>query len=134
MNWGFSKNFYSMIIGTSEGLNTAASLLQKSIKEMLNFTKSLGGQEETVYGLAGLGDLYVSSAGGRNSKMGKYLGQGELYSKAKSKFMLNETVEGAQLAFEIGPKILNDFDHTEFPLMYNLVDALYNDKKLKINW
>ena len=35
------------------------------------FTKFLNGKSETVIGLAGLGDLYVSSAGGRNSKIGK---------------------------------------------------------------
>tara|TARA_B100000686_G_scaffold339857_1_gene414596 strand:- start:102 stop:1082 length:981 start_codon:yes stop_codon:yes gene_type:complete len=128
------KNFYSMIIGSAKGLNEAANLMQKSIFEMVNFTKALGGKEETVYGLSGLGDLYVSSAGGRNSKMGKYLGDGYVYSKAKSKFMPNETVEGAELAFEIGPKILKDVNKKKFPLMYSLVDSLYNDKKLEIKW
>ena len=34
----------------------------------------MNGLQETTYGLAGLGDLYVSVAGGRNSKMGYYLG------------------------------------------------------------
>ena len=128
------KNFYSMIIGSAKSLNTAANLMQKSIIEMANFTKTLGGKEETAYGLAGLGDLYVSSAGGRNSKMGKYLGDGYVYSKAKSKFMPNETVEGAELAFEIGPKILKDINKKDFPLMYSLVDSLCNDKKLEIKW
>ena len=37
--------------------------------------------------LAGLGDLYVSAIGGRNSQMGKHLGQGTLYKEAKEKFM-----------------------------------------------
>ena len=37
--------------------------------------------------MAGLGDLYVTSAGGRNSKMGYYLGQGHLFKDAKEKFM-----------------------------------------------
>ena len=36
--------------------------------------KFFRGREETVYGLAGIGDLYVSAVGGRNSKMGEYLG------------------------------------------------------------
>ena len=48
--------------------------------------------------------------------------------------MLHETIEGAQLAFEIGPKILKDLNKNDFPLMYNLVDALCNDKKLEIKW
>ena len=57
-----------MIIGSANELNTAALLLQRSLFEMRNFVKLLGGSESSVYGLAGLGDLYVSSAGGRNSK------------------------------------------------------------------
>ena len=46
-----------------------------------------GGKAATVYGLAGLGDLYVSAIGGRNSLMGKYLGQGHLYKDAKELYM-----------------------------------------------
>ena len=66
------------------------------------------GKEETVNGLAGIGDLYVSSAGGRNSKMGSYLGDGMTYSFAKNQ-MQNVTVEAADLAFEIGEKIKKRF-------------------------
>ena len=38
--------------------------------------KYFRGKKETVHGLAGVGDLYVSAVGGRNSKMGEYLGKG----------------------------------------------------------
>jgi len=143
------KNIYSMIIGASRGLcsssaseeiknnnylNTAASLMYQSISEMVYFTKFLKGKEETVYGLAGLGDLYVSSAGGRNSKMGEYLGKGLDYKKAKNEFMSNDTVEGAELALEIGPKILKEFKKDKLPLMIGLVESICNNKKLEINW
>jgi len=143
------KNIYSMIIGASEGLsssnvnkdikskyylNTAASLMYKAISEMVYFTKSLKGREESVYGLSGLGDLYVSSAGGRNSKMGKYLGEGYDYKTAKEKFMKNETIEGAELALEIGIKVLKDFDRKKIPLMISLIESIIENKKLKINW
>ena len=143
------KNIYSMIIGASRGLcsssaseeiknknylNTAASLMYQSISEMVYFTKFLKGKEETVYGLAGLGDLYVSSAGGRNSKMGEYLGKGLDYKRAKNEFMSNDTVEGAELALEIGPKILKEFKKDKLPLMIGLVESICNNKKLEINW
>ena len=143
------KNIYSMIIGASRGLcsssaseeiknnnylNTAASLMYQSISEMVYFTKFLKGKEETVYGLAGLGDLYVSSAGGRNSKMGEYLGKGLDYKRAKNEFMSNDTVEGAELALEIGPKILQEFKKDKLPLMIGLVESICNNKKLEINW
>ncbi len=146
---GAIKNIYSMLIGASEGLsnvkapleiqskyylNTAASLIHRSISEMVEFVSFYGGKPETVYGLAGLGDLYVSAIGGRNSLMGKHLGQGHLYKDAKNKFMKNITVEGAQLALEIGPKILNELNPKHFPLMFSLLNTICDNKKLEINW
>ena len=64
-------------------LNTASALIKQSIKEMEIFVVHLNGKEETVKGLAGLGDLYVSSGGGRNAKMGSFLGEGLIFSEAK---------------------------------------------------
>ena len=128
------KNFYSMIIGSANELNTAAFLLNKSIIEMNKFVKFLGGSEKSVYGLAGLGDLYVSSAGGRNSKMGQLLGKGHLYTEAKAKFMPKETIEGAELAIEICKKVLKDFKQKDFTLMHALIDAICNNKKFTIKW
>ena len=128
------KNLYSMVIGSSKDLNTAAILMQKSVSEMGNFIKLFGGTEKTVYGLAGLGDLYVSIAGGRNRKMGQHLGEGYSYSEAKSKFMKNDTIEGAELAFEIGPKILKDITKKDFPIMYSLIESIVEDKKFVINF
>ena len=146
---GAIKNIYSMLIGASEGLsnskapkkiqskyylNTSASLIHRSISEMVEFVSHYGGKAETVYGLAGLGDLYVSAIGGRNSLMGKYLGEGYLYKDAKEKFMKTVTVEGAQLALEIGPKILQDLNPKHFPLMFSMLNTICENKKLEINW
>ena len=144
-----TKNIYSMLIGASEGLssndlsneikkkyylNTAASLAYKAVSEMKLLSKKLNGREETAYGLAGLGDLYVSSAGGRNSKMGYYLGQGHLFTEVKEKFMKETTVEGADLAFAIGPKILKEFKKEEFPLLISVIETICDNKKLLISW
>jgi len=146
---GAIKNIYSMLIGASEGLsnskapkeiqskfflNTSASLIHRSISEMVEFVSHYGGKAETVYGLSGLGDLYVSAIGGRNSLMGKYLGEGYLYNDAKEKFMKNITVEGAQLAIEIGPKILQDLNPQHFPLMFSMLQTICENKKLEISW
>ena len=92
------KNIFSMAIGASQGLcrssattqineknylNTAAALIQESIYEMIIFTEKVKRKKETVIGLAGIGDLYVSADGGRNSKMGEYLGQGMTFHRSK---------------------------------------------------
>ncbi len=142
------KNIFSMIIGASNGLcrikknnlsdnmylNTAASLVTQSIKEMIFFTTKLKGKEETVMGLAGVGDLYVSVDGGRNSKMGKYLGEGMSFKEAKMKKMPNVTVEGADLALEIGFKIKNDFSLKALPLMLSMINTICDEEPLKVEW
>ena len=143
------KNIFSMAIGASKSLchpsiskelreknylNTAASLIQESIYEMIFFTEKLKGKKETVMGLAGIGDLYVSADGGRNSKMGEYLGQGMSFREAKDKQMPNDTVEGADLALEIGSKVKSDFNAKTLPLMFGIINTICNGEPLKIEW
>ena len=127
------KNIYSMIIGAGDSLNMSSSLFKKSINEMIYITKYFKGKIETTLGLAGVGDLYVSAAGGRNSKMGSYLGQGYTFKNAKRKFMPNETVEGEQLAREIAPFVIKKIQQKKIPLMTKLIKSIINNKKLILN-
>ncbi len=126
------KNIYSMLIGAGQSLNTSSSLFQRSINEMKFLTKYFKGKESTTLGLAGVGDLYVSAAGGRNSKMGSYLGKGYTFKKAKKKFMPYDTVEGEQLVREIAPFILKNFNKKKIPLMIELIKTILNNKKLHL--
>ena len=128
------KDVYSMIIGSGEGENTASALFRKSLDEMEYLIKYFRGKKETVHGLAGVGDLYVSAVGGRNSKMGEYLGKGFTFKVAKNKFMKNDTVEGADLAKEIAPYILKKINRNKIPLMFALLSAITKNKKLKVNY
>ena len=126
------KNIYAMIIGAGQSLNASSNLFQKSLIEMKYLTKFFKGKEETILGLAGVGDLFVSAAGGRNSKMGSYLGKGYTFKTAKKKFMPNDTVEGEQLAREIAPFILKKVNKDKVPMMINLLRTIISNKKLKI--
>ena len=143
------KNIFSMAVGAAKGLcssnasnkvreknylNTASALIKQSIHEMEIFVEHLKGKKETVKGLAGLGDLYVSSGGGRNAKMGSYIGEGLTFSKAKKTKMEKITVEGADLAIEIGKKVNEDFDNKKLPLMLGMINAIIEDKKLELDW
>jgi len=143
------KNIFSMAIGASQSLchpntskeakiknylNTAAALIHESIHEMAIFTEKLEGKKETVMGLAGIGDLYVSADGGRNSKMGEYLGQGITFKNAKKIKMPNVTVEGADLALEIGAKVKTDFNIKTLPLMFSIINTICDEMPLKIEW
>jgi glycerol-3-phosphate dehydrogenase (NAD(P)+) len=143
------KNIFSMAVGAAKGLcsnnineeireknylNTASALIKQSVQEMEIFVEHLKGKKETVKGLAGLGDLYVSSGGGRNSLMGSYIGQGMIFSDAKKNKMSKVTVEGADLAIEIGKKVNDDFDKKKLPLMLGMINAIIEDKKLELDW
>ncbi len=79
------KNIYAMAYGIVEGYlesnkivnnNLKAAVLSKGIEEMSLIVSFCGGRKDTVYGLGGLGDLYVTSLGGRNSMFGRLLGSG----------------------------------------------------------
>ena len=143
------KNIFSMAVGAAKGLcstnvsnevreknylNTASALIKQSIHEMEVFVEHLKGKKETVKGLAGLGDLYVSSGGGRNAKMGAYIGEGLTFSQAKKTKMEKVTVEGADLAKEISIKVNQDFDQKTLPLMLGMINAIVDDKKLELDW
>tara|TARA_B100000963_G_C22601635_1_gene660511 strand:- start:733 stop:1779 length:1047 start_codon:yes stop_codon:yes gene_type:complete len=143
------KNIFSMAVGAAKGLcgkdisneareknylNTASALIKQSIHEMEIFVEHLNGKKETVKGLAGLGDLYVSSGGGRNAKMGSYIGEGLTFSVAKKTKMEKVTVEGADLAKEIAKKVNEDFDEKKLPLMLGMINAIVMDKKLDLDW
>ena len=143
------KNIFSMAVGAAKGLcsknisdevreknylNTASALIKQSIHEMEIFVEHLKGKKETVKGLAGLGDLYVSSGGGRNAKMGSYIGEGLTFSEVKKTKMKKVTVEGADLAIEIAKKVNEDFDEKKIPLMLSMINAIVEDKKLEFNW
>ena len=143
------KNIFSMAVGAAKGLcsknisdqvreknylNTASAIIKQSILEMEIFVEHLKGKKETVKGLAGLGDLYVSSGGGRNAKMGAYIGEGLTFSEAKKTKMAKVTVEGADLAKEIAKKVNEDFDEKQLPLMLGMINAIVENKKLELNW
>ena len=128
------KNIYSMLIGSAKGNNTSSALFRKSIQEMEYLIKFFKGKKETVYGLAGLADLYVSAVGGRNSKMGEYSGRGLTFKNAKKRFMKDDTVEGADLAHEIAPYIYKKINNRKIPLMIALLNSIVKNKKLKINY
>ena len=66
--------------------------------------------------------------------MGSYIGEGLTFSEAKKTKMEKVTVEGADLAKEIGSKVNQDFDTKKLPLMLGMINAIVDDKKLELDW
>lgn len=147
------KNFYALAVGLPAGLleiseppvnkaqmhNLTAGLFTQAVREMALLVDWMKGGRENVYGLAGVGDLYVTCQAGRNSRMGKYLGSGMTYSKAKREKMASETVEGAELALTVGPLLERLFadgilSERDYPLTRMIIDVVCHDTLTQIPW
>jgi glycerol-3-phosphate dehydrogenase (NAD(P)+) len=79
------KNAFAMSFGMVDGAekasgqshaNLRAALFPRAMVELQDLVVSLGGLPETLYGLAGLGDLQVTAAAGRNRLLGERIGAG----------------------------------------------------------
>jgi glycerol-3-phosphate dehydrogenase (NAD(P)+) len=84
------KNAYAMGIGLAVGIhertggepgsvamhNYEAAVFAQSVVEMRRIALAMGGDPESVVGLAGVGDLDVTCSGGRTGRFGRWLGLG----------------------------------------------------------
>jgi glycerol-3-phosphate dehydrogenase (NAD(P)+) len=79
---GAIKNVIAIAAGVTEGLgfghNTLAALITRGLAEMSRLGIALGGKQETMSGLAGMGDLVLTCTGAlsRNRSVGVELGKG----------------------------------------------------------
>ena len=48
--------------------------------------------------------------------------------------MPNDTIEAAELAFEIAPYILKKINNKKIPLMIDLLKTILKNKKLNLRW
>ena len=80
---GVLKNVMAVAAGMGDGLhlgdNAKATLLTRGLREMNRYLRSLGAEEETVYGLSGLGDLIATATSphSRNRAAGEAIARGE---------------------------------------------------------
>ena len=147
------KNFYAIGVGYANGRlelegkaqngacmhNLSAGLFVQAMLEIRYLLGFLGGETDSAYGLAGAGDLYVTCQGGRNSRLGQFLGTGLHYSEAKKNHMAEDTIEGAELALAIAPTLRRllaqkQIDRAALPLAIAIMDAVCDDKPMQIPW
>ena len=95
------KNAYATGMGLWDGLvgkdahDARAACFTQAIDEMRRLTIAGGGRIETVYGAAGIGDLHVTAAAGRNRAFGERVGQGRRAAEvAREMLAAGELTEG----------------------------------------
>jgi glycerol-3-phosphate dehydrogenase (NAD(P)+) len=134
-----TKNVYAIAVGVCHGLteaggepwhDLAAATFTKAVAEMRRLAVALGGREETVLGLAGVGDLKVTSLSGRNRVFGTRVGRGEPPSEALAAMAaVGQTVEGvpaARLARQLARLLARELpdEFGELPAALPLLEAV----------
>ncbi len=146
------KNCYALGVGFAEGMleglgeadglyrahNYEAALFAQGALEMRQMVDLLGGRSETANGLAAVGDCYVTSAGGRNVKVGRLLGAGRKFTEAKEE-LGNPTLEGAAAITVIGgalPKLTERglIAAEDYPLLRHLYEVIALEQPLDMPW
>jgi len=124
---GAVKNVLAIAAGCADGLgfgaNTRAALVTRGLAEMMRFGVALGGQRETLIGLAGLGDLILTCTDdhSRNRRLGLALARGK--SLADALAQIGQVVEGAQTVREVMQ--LANRHGIEMPITEQVYQVLY---------
>ena len=147
-----TKNCYALGAGFMDGIldregesearyrnyDYGAALFGQATRELGQFMELLEGDPGTPYGLAGVGDMFVTSMGGRNVKVGRLVGSGLRFSEAREQ-MPGVTLEGAAAIEVIGaalPKLTQRgiVEQGDFPLMRHLYSVVALDEPLDMPW
>jgi glycerol-3-phosphate dehydrogenase (NAD(P)+) len=94
---GAIKNILAIAAGILDGLNLGnnarAAMLTRGLVEMGRYARALGGDEKTIWGLSGMGDLLLTATStlSRNYRFGQLVGRGVPTPEAKLRI---GTVEG----------------------------------------
>lgn len=97
---GALKNIFAIAVGFGDGLdagvNTRAMVITRALRELARLGTAMGGQIETFYGLAGMGDLIAtcSSPLSRNRTVGYELARGRGIDEVLAG--MNQVAEGVR--------------------------------------
>jgi len=129
---GAMKNIYAIgcgiIVGKNFGENAVASVISRSFAEIKSVGKRLGAQPETLSGLSGLGDLFLtcSSKKSRNFSLGFDLAKGKkLENVLRGKKTIAEGVYTVRAIKKLGAKL-----KLSLPLNDAIYKILYQDKDI----
>jgi glycerol-3-phosphate dehydrogenase (NAD(P)+) len=127
---GALKNVLAIAVGISDGLgfgaNTRAALMTRGLAEIMRLGTRLGAHQETMMGLAGLGDIILTCTDNqsRNRRFGLLIGQGKSVQEAEIE--VGQTVEGLRAASAIYNKAREL--ELDLPIIEEVYRVLYDGK------
>lgn len=129
------KNIIAIACGITKGLgagdNIKAAIIVRGLAEMIRLGEKLGCKKDTFYGLAGIGDMIVTSMSphSRNNRFGEYIGSGMNVNEAIKK--VGQVVEGVNLITK-AHKLIEKYN-IEMPItegMYKVIIDNVNAKDI----
>lgn len=127
---GGLKNIYALAAGMCDGLeygvNTKAALIPHALGEMMQIGVALGAKPETLYGLAGLGDLVVTCLGpqSRNRTLGEKLARGQTLAQILTESVeVSEGVQATKVAHSLGRQL-----RLRLPILNVIYDILFEGR------
>jgi len=126
---GAVKNVMAIAAGIADGLgfgaNTRAALITRALNEIARLSSKLGGQQKTLMGLSGLGDLLLTCTDNqsRNRRMGLAIGKGQNIEQAQEE--IQQVVEGLQTARLV--YALASTLNVEMPIVEQVYKVLYHN-------
>ncbi len=130
---GSIKNVIALAAGMSDGLgygdNTKAALMTRGIAEISRLGEKMGAKLETLCGLSGIGDLFVTATShhSRNWNAGYLIGQGMSADAAMEK--VQQVVEGVYCAK--AARALAKKYGVEMPIVEQVCQILFENKPVK---
>ncbi len=127
---GALKNVLAIAVGIADGIgygaNTRAALITRGLAEIMRLGIRLGARQETLMGLAGLGDIILTCTDdqSRNRRFGLALGKGK--SVPQAEIEVGHTVEGLRAAKAIHDKAAAM--GIEMPIAEQVYRVLYEGK------
>lgn len=127
---GAVKNVIALAAGTIRGLgfgdNIMAALITRGMEEISRLGVAMGCDKRTFFGLAGIGDLIVTSMSehSRNNRCGQLIGQGKTLKEAQEEIgMVVEGVNALPGVLELASK----YD-VYLPIVGAVNEVLYENK------
>jgi glycerol-3-phosphate dehydrogenase (NAD(P)+) len=127
------KNTIAIAAGICDGLgfgdNTKAALITRGLAEMKRLATRMGAREETLSGLAGIGDLITTcmSRHSRNRYVGEQVGRGKKLREVLSTMvMVAEGVKTTRAAVSLSKKV-----RVEMPIAEQVYSVLFHNKDPK---
>ena len=126
---GAVKNVLAIATGAADGLgfgaNSRAAIVTRGLAELMRLGFALGAKQETLMGLAGLGDIVLTCTDdqSRNRRLGIGLGQGKPLTEVIRE--IGQEVEGISAAREIYQLAVKH--RIEMPISEQVYKVLYEN-------